>query len=234
MNNIILETIHLSKTFKGNSVALVDVNLQIKEGKIIGLLGPNGSGKTTLIKIINNLINNYEGEVLIYGNKPGIESKKVISYLPDVTYLDDKWNAEETISYFKDFYEDFEEEKVRSLLATLNIPTKKKFKELSKGTKEKLQLVFVLSRKAKLYIFDEPIAGVDPAARDYIFKLITENYNPGSSILFSTHLISEAEKILDEIIFLKNGHVELFGEAEEIRQKEGKTIDELFREVFRC
>ena len=223
--NNLIKINNLTKLYS-NTVALSNVNLELPKGKIIGLLGPNGSGKTTLIKIITNLLSQYQGEVYIDGQKPGVYTKSIISYLPDVNYLDEKWNGNQAIDFFKDFYQDFDENKARSLLNKLEIPVNKRFKELSKGTKEKLQLILVLSRNAKLYIFDEPIAGVDPATRDLIFDLILENYNKEASIIISTHLIAEVERILDEIVFLKNGQVVLSGNAEEIRKENNKSIDE--------
>ena len=231
--NNLIKINNLTKLYS-NTVALSNVNLELPKGKILGLLGPNGSGKTTLIKIITNLLSQYQGEVYIDGQKPGVYTKSIISYLPDVNYLDEKWNGNQAIDFFKDFYQDFDENKARSLLNKLEIPVNKRFKELSKGTKEKLQLILVLSRNAKLYIFDEPIAGVDPATRDLIFDLILENYNKEASIIISTHLIAEVERILDEIVFLKNGQVVLSGNAEEIRKENNKSIDELFREIFKC
>lgn len=231
--NNLIKINNLTKLYS-NTVALSNVNLELPKGKIIGLLGPNGSGKTTLIKIITNLLSQYQGEVYIDGQKPGVYTKSIISYLPDVNYLDEKWNGNQAIDFFKDFYQDFDENKARSLLNKLEIPVNKRFKELSKGTKEKLQLILVLSRNAKLYIFDEPIAGVDPATRDLIFDLILENYNKEASIIISTHLIAEVERILDEIFFLKKGQVVLSGNAEEIRKENNKSIDELFREIFKC
>ena len=231
--NNLIKINNLTKLYS-NTVALSNVNLELPKGKIIGLLGPNGSGKTTLIKIITNLLSQYQGEVYIDGQKPGVYTKSIISYLPDVNYLDEKWNGNQAIDFFKDFYQDFDENKARSLLNKLEIPVNKRLKELSKGTKEKLQLILVLSRNAKLYIFDEPIAGVDPATRDLIFDLILENYNKEASIIISTHLIAEVERILDEIVFLKNGQVVLSGNAEEIRKENNKSIDELFREIFKC
>ena len=231
--NNLIKINNLTKLYS-NTVALSNVNLELPKGKIIGLLGPNGSGKTTLIKIITNLLSQYQGEVYIDGQKPGVYTKSIISYLPDVNYLDEKWNGNQAIDFFKDFYQDFDENKARSLLNKLEIPVNKRFKELSKGTKEKLQLILVLSRNAKLYIFDEPIAGVDPATRDLIFDLILEDYNKEASIIISTHLIAEVERILDEIVFLKNGQVVLSGNAEEIRKENNKSIDELFREIFKC
>lgn len=231
--NNLIKINNLTKLYS-NTVALSNVNLELPKGKIIGLLGPNGSGKTTLIKIITNLLSQYQGEVYIDGQKPDVYTKSIISYLPDVNYLDEKWNGNQAIDFFKDFYQDFDENKARSLLNKLEIPVNKRFKELSKGTKEKLQLILVLSRNAKLYIFDEPIAGVDPATRDLIFDLILENYNKEASIIISTHLIAEVERILDEIVFLKNGQVVLSGNAEEIRKENNKSIDELFREIFKC
>lgn len=224
---------NLTKKY-GGFPALKNISVNIPAGKIIGLLGPNGSGKTTFIKLLANLLMNYEGEILIDGNKPGSESKKIISYLPDCNYLSNKWNAEDAIQYFKDFYDDFNDKQARHLIYKLHINPKTKFKYLSKGTKEKLQLILVLSRKAKLYLFDEPIAGVDPAARDLIFQLILDNYNKEASIILSTHLIQDAENILDYALFLKEGYVLAFDEAEKIRSERGKTLNEYFKVVYKC
>ena len=202
------------------------------KGKVIGMLGPNGSGKTTLIKILTNLSMRYEGEVLINGQKPGIETKKIVSYLPDCNFLSDSWTVNNAIEYFVDFFADFDEQKARNLIAQLGINFNQKIKTLSKGTKEKVHLVLVLSRNAELYIFDEPIAGVDPAARDLIFKLILENYNKNGTILMATHLILEAEAIFDYAFFINNGRLALYDSVENIKNKTGKTLDQLFREIY--
>ena len=200
----LVECKHVTKKY-GAKVALDDVNLTIEKGKIIGLLGPNGSGKTTLIKLLNDLLVPNSGEILIQGNHPGVETKKVISYLPERTYLNFNMKIKEVIQYFKDFYEDFREEVAYDLLKKLDINPDDQLKTLSKGMKEKVQLILVMSRKAELYILDEPIGGVDPAARDYILDTILKNFNEGASIIISTHLISDIEKILDEVIFIKKG-----------------------------
>ena len=218
----------------GNLTALNNLNFELESGHIIGLLGPNGSGKTTLIKIICGLLVPSAGEVTVKGNPIGVESKKVISYLPDTTYLGKSASVEGTINYFKDFYEDFDENRAYDMLGKLGINPRAKFRTLSKGTKEKVQLILVMSRRADLYILDEPIAGVDPAARDYILNTIISNYDENASILISTHLISDIENILDEVIFLKQGNIVRFSSVDEIRSSEGKSVDGLFREVFKC
>lgn len=214
--------------------ALNNVSIDIKPQRIIGLLGPNGSGKTTLIKILAGLIKSYDGEVLIDGKKPGIDSKEITAYLPDVNFIDNNWTTEYAIEYFADFFKDFNVEKANFLVKKLGIRRQQKFKHLSKGTKDKVQLILTLSRDAKLYLFDEPIAGVDPATRDFIFQLILENYNKDASIIISTHLINDAEKILDDVIFLKEGEIKMFAETKKIIEFHQKTVDELFREVFKC
>ena len=229
----LLECKHLSKSY-GKKPALSDINLQIDGGHIIGLLGPNGSGKTTLIKLITGLLTPSAGEIYVNETPVGIESKKVISYLPDHTYLNDWMRVRDIIDYFDDFYEDFEPIRAYDMLAKLKINPSDKLKTLSKGTKEKVQLILVMSRRAELYILDEPIAGVDPAARDYILDTILSNYNEDASILISTHLISDVENILDEVIFLQNGTIRLHSSVDDIREKEQKSIDALFREVFKC
>ena len=201
---------------------------------ITGIVGPNGSGKTTLIKILNGLLTPSAGEVYIKEAPVGTESKKVISYLPDHTYLGGGMRVNEIIDFFKDFYEDFEPERAYDMLEKLQIDPKQKLKTMSKGTKEKVQLILVMSRRADLYILDEPIAGVDPAARDYILHTILNNYNRNATILLSTHLISDVESILDEVIFIKYGNIILQAPAEQIRQREGKSVDRFFREVFAC
>ncbi|MCR5409543.1 MAG: ABC transporter ATP-binding protein [Lachnospiraceae bacterium] len=214
--------------------ALSNISFDLESGRIVGLLGPNGSGKTTLIKTICGLLQPDEGGVLVMGNPVGVESKKVISYLPDSTYLGTGMTVREVINYFKDFYSDFDEARAYDMLAKLGINASTRLKTMSKGTKEKVQLILVMSRRARLYILDEPIAGVDPAARDYILNTIISNYDRESSILISTHLISDVENILDDVIFLKEGNIVRFSSVDEIRGVEGKSIDGLFREVFRC
>lgn len=228
---IILECNSLSKNY-GKIQALKNVDIKIKKGRIIGLLGANGSGKTTLIKLINGLLTPTKGEVLINGIKPGIESKKVISYLPEKTYLDLSLTVEETIKYFKDFYENFNIERAYDILKKLKIDSNRKLKTLSKGTKEKVQLMLVMSRDAELYVLDEPIGGVDPAARDLILDTILTNFNKNASIIISTHLIADIEKILDDVIFISNGEIELFEEADKLRNKRKKSIDAIFREDY--
>lgn len=224
---------NLTKTF-GSTTALANINLDIEEGHIIGLLGPNGSGKTTLIKIMNGLLTPTAGEIYVKEFPVGVASKKIISYLPDHTYLGGGMRVNEIIAFFKDFYEDFEEERAYDMLEKLNINPKQKLKTMSKGTKEKVQLILVMSRRADLYVLDEPIAGVDPAARDYILNTIITNYDEHASILISTHLIADIENILDQVIFIKNGQIVRNSSVESIREEEGKSVDALFREVFKC
>lgn len=224
---------NLTKTF-GSTTALANINLDIEEGHIIGLLGPNGSGKTTLIKIMNGLLTPTAGEIYVKEFPVGVASKKIISYLPDHTYLGGSMRVNEIIAFFKDFYEDFEEERAYDMLEKLNINPKQKLKTMSKGTKEKVQLILVMSRHADLYVLDEPIAGVDPAARDYILNTIITNYDEHASILISTHLIADIENILDQVIFIKNGQIVRNSSVESIREEEGKSVDALFREVFKC
>lgn len=224
---------NLTKTF-GSTTALANINLDIEEGHIIGLLGPNGSGKTTLIKIMNGLLTPTAGEIYVKEFPVGVASKKIISYLPDHTYLGSSMRVNEIIAFFKDFYEDFEEERAYDMLEKLNINPKQKLKTMSKGTKEKVQLILVMSRRADLYVLDEPIAGVDPAARDYILNTIITNYDEHASILISTHLIADIENILDQVIFIKNGQIVRNSSVESIREEEGKSVDALFREVFKC
>lgn len=229
----LVECKHVTKKY-GVKVALDDVNFTIEKGKIIGLLGPNGSGKTTLIKLLNDLLVPNSGEILIQGKHPGVETKKVISYLPERTYLNFNMKIKEVIQYFKDFYEDFREEVAYNLLKKLDINPNDQLKTLSKGMKEKVQLILVMSRKAELYILDEPIGGVDPAARDYILDTILKNFNEGASIIISTHLISDIEKILDEVIFIKKGKIVLHESSDQLRDESGKSIDGYFREEFKC
>lgn len=229
----ILQCNNLSKRFKEIS-ALTNINMTIETGKIIGLLGPNGSGKTTLIKLANGLLTPTDGEVLINGEKPGVESKKIISYLPERTYFNEWMKVQDCIQLFEDFYEDFDKAKAYEMLKNLDIDPTSLFRTLSKGTKEKVQLILVMSRKAKLYLLDEPIGGVDPAARDYILNTIIQNYNPEGSVLISTHLIQDIERVLDEVIFLNQGVIERVASVDYIRESEGKSVDQVFREVFRC
>lgn len=229
----LLECKNLTKKY-GNYTALNNVSLQIDSGHIIGLLGPNGSGKTTLMKLVAGLLSPTFGELYINEEPVGIGSKKLISYLPDHTYLNDWMTVKQMIHFFADFYADFETERAYDMLSKLDIDPGKKLKTLSKGTKEKVQLILVMSRKADLYLLDEPIAGVDPAARDYILNTILSNYDENASILISTHLISDIENILDEVIFIKNGCIHMQSSVDDIRERDGKSVDTLFREVFRC
>lgn len=229
----ILECKDLTKKY-GKFTALDHINLSLEGGHIVGLLGPNGSGKTTLIKIINGLLTPSSGEITVNGNPIGVESKKVISYLPDHTYLNKGMRVRDIIDYFEDFYSDFDTKRAYDMLAKLSINPSDKLKTMSKGTKEKVQLILVMSRHADLYVLDEPIAGVDPAARDYILNTILSNYDENATILISTHLIADIENILDQIIFIQNGHIRLTSSVEEIREQNGKSVDALFREVFRC
>ena len=224
---------NLSKKY-GKHTALKDVSLDIPRGRIIGLLGPNGSGKTTLIKLMNGLLTPGKGQILIDGNLPGVGTKACVSYLPERTYLPPAIRVKQLLSYFTDFYTDFDRQKALSMLTSLQISPDASLKTLSKGTKEKVQLIMVMSRKAQLYILDEPIAGVDPAARDYILKTIIQDYSEEASILLSTHLISDIEPILDDVIFLKDGEITLTSSVEDIRNTYGKSVDAYFREVFSC
>lgn len=227
----LLQLHHLSKSYK-KQVAIDDISLALPAGKIIGLLGSNGSGKTTLIKLINGLLQPDKGDVVINGYRPSIETKKIISYLPDTTYLREGMKIKDMLDLFDDFYEDFSREKAENLLKDLHLDDNEMLKNLSKGNKEKVQLVLVMARKAKLYILDEPIGGVDPAARDYILKTIINNYSEDASVIISTHLISDIEPILDEVIFLKEGKIVLQGNADDIREEYGKSIDSVFREKY--
>lgn len=229
----LIELSNLRKCY-GPEVVLDNINLSLEEGKIIGLLGPNGSGKTTLIKLLNGLIPPTEGQILVDGKKIGVETKKLISYLPERTYLDPNMTVKECIQYFMDFYNDFDKDKAYELLKKLEINPNKKMKILSKGTKEKIQLILVMSRKAKIYILDEPIAGVDPAGRDYILDTIMNNFETGATLIICTHLISDIERILDDVIFISSGKIVLHDSADNIRNKTEGSIDLAFREAFRC
>lgn len=230
---MLLQIQNVSK-FYGSKKVLSDVNLNLKSGKIIGLLGPNGSGKTTLIKILNGLLKEYEGNITIDGKEIGVHSKEIISYLPDEPYFENWMTTTDALNLFKDMYKDFDYEKATSLMSRMSLEKGVKIKELSKGMKEKFQLALVMSRKAKLYILDEPIGGVDPAARDFILDVILNNYEQDATILLSTHLISDIEKIFDEVIFLKNGSIVLHEDSEELRMQRQLSIDEIFREEFKC
>ncbi|WP_300081737.1 ABC transporter ATP-binding protein [uncultured Thomasclavelia sp.] len=218
----------------GRFKALDNVTLTLQSGKIVGLLGPNGSGKTTLIKIINGLLKDYQGNILVDGNPIGVESRKIISYLPDENYFQDWMYIKDVLNIFSDLYQDFQKDNCLELMKRFNLEPNMKIKSLSKGMKEKFQLCLVMSRKAKLYILDEPIAGVDPAAREVILDVILNNYDEDALVLISTHLISDLETIFDEVVFLKEGKVVLHQETEQLRHERKQSIDEAFREVFRC
>lgn len=224
---------NLCKVFDGKQV-LDNINLSIPRGKIVGLLGKNGMGKSTLIKLMNDLLTPTSGELLINGEHPGVNSKKVISYLPERTYLDKSMKISQILDFFEEFYDDFSREKAMKLLKDLGLDFNLKISKMSKGMQEKLQLVLVMSREAQLYILDEPLGGVDPATRDYILDTILSNFSEGASVIISTHLISDIEKILDEVIFIDNGKIILTSSADELRMKEGASIDEVFRRCFKC
>lgn len=229
----ILECKNLSKRY-GGVQALADVNLSIEPGRVLGLLGPNGSGKTTLIKLANGLLTPTAGEILINGAKPGPQTKRIVSYLPDKQYLAEWMNVRQLMDFFADFYADFDREKAVDMLKRLNISENQKIKQMSKGTREKVQLILVMSRKAELYLLDEPIGGVDPATRDYILDTIIRNYNPEAAVIISTHLIADVEQVLDEVIFINGGQVQLQSSVDEIRENHNMSVDAYFREVYRC
>ena len=231
--NSIIQANNLSKSF-GSLQALNNVNFSLQPGRIVGLLGPNGSGKTTLLKIMNGLLEPSGGEIRIGGELPGIATKKIVSYLPERTYLNDWMKVQDIITFFDDFYEDFDPAKAHAMMDDMDIDKTARLKTLSKGTKEQVQLILVMARAAQLYLLDEPIGGVDPAARDYILRTILNKYNPEACIMISTHLITDVEQIFDDIIFLKKGEVVLNDNVDDIRDREGKSIDMLFREVFKC
>lgn len=216
----------------GKTTALSAVDLELMPGRIIGLLGPNGSGKTTLIKLMNGLLQPDQGSIDIAGSAPGPETKALVSYLPDRMYIADWMRVKDLMHFFQDFYWDFDPDRARSMLDSLGIAEKARIKNMSKGTREKVQLVMVMSRRARLYLLDEPIGGVDPASRDFILRTILTNYSEEATVLISTHLISDAEKILDEVIFLKDGQVVRRDRVDDLRESEGKSVDALFREVF--
>ncbi len=233
MTEFVLEVKGVNKSY-GKKPALNDISLKLERGKIIGLLGPNGSGKTTLIKLINGLLTPDSGQIFVDGMPIGTESHLAVSYLPDKTYLPDWMKVSDMMKMFSDFYSNFDDAKARDMLSRLNISESDRLKALSKGNKEKVQLILVMSRNAKLYLLDEPIGGVDPAARDYILNTIITTYNPDASVVISTHLISDIEKVLDEAVFINNGNIVLHETIDNIREKEGKSVDGYFREIFKC
>ncbi len=230
--NEILKCTGLTKKY-GNVLALDKIDLTIEPGKIVGILGPNGSGKTTLIKLINGLLTPTEGSVLVNGVSPSVETKKIVSYLPDNNFLPSWMTAEQIIDLFCDFYEDFRPELAYEMLDRLGVSRQMKLKNLSKGNKEKVCLILVMSRNALLYVLDEPIAAVDPATRDYVISTIINNYNPNASVLISTHIIADIEPVLDEAIFINHGQIVLHKTVDEIREEKGMSVDALFREVFK-
>ena len=229
----IFECRGLCKRF-GNVQALDDVDLRMEPGRVVGLLGPNGSGKTTLIKLANGLLTPSSGELLIYGEKPGPETKALVSYLPDRETLAEWMSAKQLMDFFEDFYQDFDRDRAMEMLLRLNIDPAMRIKQMSKGTREKVQLIMVMSRKAGLYLLDEPIGGVDPATRDYILDTIIRNYNPEAAVIISTHLIADVEQVLDDVIFINGGRVVLQSSVDQIREEKGMSVDAYFREVFRC
>ena len=228
-----IEINNLTKKF-GDLTALDDVTVSLEQGQIVGLLGPNGSGKTTLIKILNGLLQPTSGGVTINGIAPGVETKKVVAYLPDRNALPDYMTASQLMDIYEDFFEDFDRLKAEAMVDDLGIDRKQTMKKMSKGTKEKLQLCLVMARQAEVYLLDEPIGGVDPATRDYILRTIISNYNEDAVVLISTHLIADVETVLDDVVFLKEGRIVLHKAADEIREEKGESVDKLFREVFKC
>ena len=231
--SVMFECKGLTKRY-GNKVALNHVDLSLESGRIVGLLGPNGSGKTTMLKLANGLLTPTDGGIFIGGKKPGIETKAIVSYLPDADYLLDWMNVGELLDMFKSFYDDFRYDRALKMLEELHIQLNDRLKNLSKGNKEKVQLVLAMSREAKVYFLDEPIGGVDPAARDYILRTIIGNYSENALVVISTHLIADVEPVLDEAIFIRDGEIVFHRSVDEIREKEGKSVDALFREVFAC
>ena len=228
-----IEFKNVYKSF-GEKTILDNINLKLDGGKIIGLLGRNGTGKSTLIKLINDLLTPTSGEVLINGEKPGIESKKIVAYLPERTYLDKSMTVDQVIKFFSEFYEDFNTQKAYELLKSLDLDSKMKLTKMSKGMQEKVQLILVMSRNADIYILDEPLGGVDPATRDYILDTILSNFKEGSTVIISTHLIDDIEKILDEVLIIDNGKIIIHENADELRQRENASINEIFRRIFKC
>lgn len=231
--SVILECDALSKRF-GRHQALDSASLKLERGRIVGLLGPNGSGKTTLIKLANGLLTPTKGSILIDGKAPGRESKAIVSYLPERGMLPEWMRAQQAVDYYADFYADFDRSKATELIAALGVEPQQRIRTMSKGTREKLHLILVMSRRAALYLLDEPIGGVDPATRDFILRTIIGGYHEDAAVLISTHLIADVEPVLDEAVFLRQGHVELHESVDDIRAKRGMSVDALFREVFRC
>ena len=229
----VLECKALTKTF-GHTAALEGVDLTIEPGRIVGLLGPNGSGKTTLIKLANGLLTPTGGQILVCGQAPGKESHALVSYLPERTAIPTWMTAAQLLDFYQDFYADFRRDAAEEMLRHLNIQPKQRIKQMSKGTREKVQLIMIMSRAAKLYLLDEPIGGVDPATRDYILSTIIGNYDPEAAVVISTHLISDVEKVLDDVVFINQGRVMLQSSVDQIREEKGMSVDELFREVFKC
>lgn len=232
--NELVEIVGLTKVYDKNHIAVNNISLTLPRGKLIGLLGPNGSGKTTLIKMMNGLLKPTQGSICINGKLVGPETKAHVAYLPDRTYLAAGQSINGILDYFSDFYADFSKQKALEMLKSLNIDPGSKMRTLSKGTKEKVQLILVMSRNADLYLLDEPIAGVDPAARDYILRTIINNYNPEATVMISTHLIGDIEQVLDEVIFMRYGYLVLYTSVDNIREQHGKSVDAYFREVFAC
>ena len=232
-NNYLLEFSNITKKY-GSKVALDNVSFNLEPGKIIGLLGPNGSGKSTILKLVNGLLQPTDGEIKIMGNPPGIMSKSIISYLPERTYLNEWMKISDLINFFADFYIDFDINKANEMVIALKLDPNHKLKTLSKGNKEKVQLILVMSRKAKLYLLDEPIGGVDPATRDFILDTIISNYLSDATLMISTHLISDIERIFDEVILINQGTIYKHDSVDNIRQQTGKSVDQLLREVFKC
>lgn len=229
----ILECKSLTKNY-GSTAALNNISFELQPGRIVGLLGPNGSGKTTLMKLANGLLTPTGGEILINGKAPGAETKRVVSYLPERTYLSEWMNVKQLMDFFRDFYADFKRDRAMEMLARLGIDEKQKIKQMSKGTREKVQLILVMSRQAELYLLDEPIGGVDPATRDYILGTIISNYEPEAAVVISTHLIADVEKVLDDVLFINRGEIVMQSSVDAIREERGMSVDALFREVFRC
>ena len=230
---MLLECKKVSKRY-GETKALDNLNLEIQSGKIVGLLGPNGHGKTTLIKILSGLLRQDSGNILIDGKNIGVETKKIVSYLPERSYLSPGMKVKEAVKFFDEFYDDFDSERANAMLDELGLDKESRLKSLSKGNREKVQLIMVMSRNAKLYLLDEPMGGVDPAARDYILKTIIRNYSENATVIISTHLIQDVEQILDEVVFLKEGNIMLHRDVDELREEKQKSVDALFREVFSC
>ena len=229
----LIECKNLCKSFDNKDI-IKNINISIESGKIVGLLGKNGQGKTTILKLINDLLTPTSGEVLIKGKRPGIESKKVISYLPERTYLDKDMTINEIVKFFTEFYDNFNKERAYKLFKELDLDVDQKLTKMSKGMQEKVQLILVMSRDADIYILDEPLGGVDPATRDYILETILSNFKEGASVVISTHLIADIERILDEVIFIDKGEIVLTSSADNLRNKENMSIDEVFRRDFKC